>query len=181
MPARVPPIDPAQYTPEQQRVGAIIAGARGNVRGPFTVRLRNPRIAEQANALGIALRDSKAVGRRVFELVVLTVCRAWSVQYAWSAHVGAAEAAGVSPEAIAAIRENRRPEFSHEDERIGYDVAAEIMQTGELSQATYDCAVAQFGVEGTVDLISTVGYYAMVGIFLKSSDVPTPTGDRPLK
>jgi hypothetical protein len=26
-----------------------------------------------------------------------------------------------------------------------------------------------------VELISTIGYYAMVGIFLKSFDVPTPT------
>ena len=39
----------------------------------------------------------------------------------------------------------------------------------------------QFGEQGTVELISTVGYYAMVGIFLKSFDVPTPTGDKPLK
>lgn len=39
----------------------------------------------------------------------------------------------------------------------------------------------EFGVEGTVDLVSTVGYYAMVGIFLKSFAVPTPAGDKPLK
>ena len=66
MPARVPPIDPAQYTPDQQRVAALISGARGNVRGPFTIWLRNPKLAEQANALGIALRDSKTIERRLF-------------------------------------------------------------------------------------------------------------------
>jgi 4-carboxymuconolactone decarboxylase len=181
VPARVPPIDPATYTPEQQRVAATISGARGNVRGPFTVWLRNPTLAEHANTFGIALRDSKVLERRLFELTILTVCRAWSVQYAWSAHVGAAATAGVSPDVIAAIRDNRRPEFRRDDERVVYDVATEIMQTRDLSQATYDRAVAAFGVEGTVDLISTVGYYAMVGIFLKSFDVPTPTGERPLK
>ncbi len=180
MPARVGPIDPATMSPEQQRVAAAISGARGNVRGPFTVWLRNPKLAELANTLGIALRDSKTIERRLFELAVITVCRAWSVQYAWSAHVGAAEKAGVAPETIAAIRDNRRPDFKRDDERVVYDVATEIMQTKELSQATYDRAVAQFGIEGTVDLVSTVGYYAMVGIFLKSFDVPTPTGDRPL-
>ena len=109
------------------------------------------------------------------------MCRAWSVQYAWSAHVGAAETAGVATDVIAAIRDNRRPDFKRDDERVVYDVAIEIMQTKELSEATYRRAVAAFGIEGTVDLISTVGYYAMVGIFLKSFDVPTPTGDRPLK
>ena len=88
---------------------------------------------------------------------------------------------GRAEEVVAAIRDHRRPDFSREDERVAYDAANEIMQTKELSRATYDRAIAQFGADGTVDLISTVGYYAMVGIFLKSFDVPTPTGDKPLK
>ena len=64
----------------------------------------------------------------------------------------------------------REPEagFQDADERVAYEVATEIMATKELSQAGYDKAVAQFGQQGTVDLISTIGYYAMVGIFLKS-------------
>jgi 4-carboxymuconolactone decarboxylase len=179
--SRVPPLDPAALTDDQQRVAGLIAGARKNVRGPFTIWLRNPTLAEHANAFGVALRDSKVLDRRLFELAVITVCRAFTVQYAWSSHAPAAEAAGVSPEVIAAIRDNRRPNFQREDERVVYDVAAELMETKELSRATYDSAVAQFGIDGTVDLVSTVGYYAMVGIFLKSFDVPTPTGDRPLK
>ena len=39
------------------------------------------------------------------------------------------------------------------------------MATGALSQAGYDKALAQFGEQGTVELISTIGYYAMVGNF----------------
>ncbi|MET0671599.1 MAG: carboxymuconolactone decarboxylase family protein [Tardiphaga sp.] len=179
--SRVPPLDPATLTAEQQRVAAAISGARKNVRGPFTIWLRNPALAEHANAFGVALRDSSKLDRRLFELAVITVCRAWSVQYAWSSHAPAAEAAGVSPDVVAAIRDNRKPELKRDDERVVYDVATELMQTKELSQATYDRAIAQFGIEGTVDLVSTVGYYAMVGIFLKSFDVPTPAGDRPLK
>ncbi len=179
--SRLPPLDPATLTSEQQRVAAEIAGARSNVRGPFTIWLRNPKLAEHANQFGVALRDSKALDRRLFELVVITVCRAWSVQYAWSSHAPQAEKAGVSPDVVGAIRDNRRPDFALEDERVAYDVTTEIMQTKELSRATYDRAIAQFGAEGTVDLISTAGYYAMVGIFLKSFDVPTPTGDKPLK
>ena len=179
--SRVPPLDPAKLTAEQQRVAAAISGARKTVRGPFTIWLRNPTLAEHANAFGVALRDSKILDRRLFELTVITVCRAWSVQYAWSSHAPAAEAAGIPPEVVAAIRDNRKPELKRDDERVVYDVATELMQTKELSRATYDRAIAQFGIEGTVDLISTVGYYAMVGIFLKSFDVPTPTGDRPLK
>src|SRR5437773_9801706 len=115
--SRLPPLDPAALTPDQQRVAAAIAGGRGNVRGPFTIWLRNPRLAEHANQFGIALRDSKVLPRRIFELVVITVCRAWQVQYAWSSHAPAAETAGVSPDVVLAIRDNRRPDFKHDDER----------------------------------------------------------------
>ena len=178
---RVPPLDVDSLTPEQKRVYEQIAGRRQTVRGPFPIWLRNPKLAEHANQFGVALRDHSVIGRRIFELCVITVCRAGNVQYAWSSHAPQAEAAGIAPEIVAAIREKRRPDFQHADQRIAYDVTTEILETKELSETTYGTAIQQFGLQGTVELISTVGYYAMVGIFLKSFDVPTPTGDKPLK
>ena len=80
-----------------------------------------------------------------------------------------------------AIQENRAPVFDKADEKVTYEVATEIMATKELSRASYDKAIAQFGEQGTVELISTIGYYAMVGIFLKSFDVRPPDGSTPLK
>ena len=144
-------------------------------------RFVNPKLAEHANHFGIALRDHSTIERRIFELAVITVCRAWSVQYAWSSHAPQAEQQGIAPEIVEAIRENQKPDFKKTDERVAYEVASEIMATRELSKPSYDKAIAQFGEQGTVELISTIGYYAMVGIFLKSFDVPTPTGDNPLK
>jgi len=179
--SRVPPLDVETLTPEQKRVYDKIAGRRKTVRGPFPIWLRNPKLAEHANQFGIVLRDHSTIGRRVFELTVITVCRAWKVQYAWSSHAVQAAEAGIAPDVISAIRDNKKPDFQQADERVAYAVASEIMATTELSQPTYDMAVQQFGLQGTVELISTIGYYAMVGIFLKSFDVPTPTGDKPLK
>ena len=179
--SRVPPLDTETLSAEQKRVYDQIAGKRQTVRGPFPIWLRNPKLAEHANNFGVALRDHSTIGRRIFELAVITVCRAWSVQYAWSSHAPQAEKAGIAPDIVEAIRTNRKPDFQKPDERVAYEVATEIMATKELSQASYDAAVQQFGLQGTVELISTIGYYAMVGIFLKSFGVPTPTGDTPLK
>jgi 4-carboxymuconolactone decarboxylase len=179
--ARVPPLDVESLTPDQKRVYDQIAGKRKTVRGPFPIWLRNPKLAEHANQFGIALRDHSTIGRHIFELIVITVCRQWSVQYAWSSHAAQAEAAGIAPDIVAAICDKRQPDFKDSDQRVAYDVTTEIMETKELSAPTYDRAIAQFGLQGTVELVSTVGYYAMVGIFLKSFDVPTPTGDKPLK
>ena len=61
--------------PRSQRTRCAISGARKNVRGPFTIWLRNPALAEHANAFGVALRDSSKLDRRLFELAVITVCR----------------------------------------------------------------------------------------------------------
>ena len=179
--SRVPPLDVDALTPEQKRVYDQIAGKRQTVRGPFPIWLRHPKLAEHANQFGVVLRDHSTIGRRIFELAVITVCRAWSVQYAWSSHAPQAEKAGIAPAIVEAIRQNRRPDFAKADEQVAYEVASEIMATKDLSQASYDKAVAQFGLQGTVELVSTIGYYAMVGIFLKSFGVPTPTGDTPLK
>ncbi|MGZ5840255.1 MAG: hypothetical protein ACXWI2_13015, partial [Croceibacterium sp.] len=96
-------------------------------------------------------------------------------------HAPQAELQGIAPEIIGAIRENRTPDFKKDDERVAYEVAQEIMDTNALSQAGYDKAIKQFGEQGTVELISTIGYYAMVGIFLKSFDVRPPDGSTPLK
>ncbi|MCX7313029.1 MAG: carboxymuconolactone decarboxylase family protein [Hyphomicrobiales bacterium] len=179
--SRMPPLDPETLSPKQARVYEQIAGRRKTVRGPFPMWLRNPKLAEHANQFGIALRDHSVIGRRIFELCVLVVCRAGSVQYAWSSHAPQAEIAGISPEIVKAIQENRTPEFAKTDERVAYETATEIMRTNNLSQASYDKALAQFGEQGTVELISTIGYYAMVGIFLKSFDVRPPDGSTPLK
>src|SRR5205807_5759452 len=124
--SRMPPLDAAAMTPDQQRVAAEIAGARKTVRGPFPMWLRNPMLAEHANRFGVALRDHSVIGRRIFELAVITVCRARSVQYAWSSHAPQAELQGIAPEIVAAIRDNRTPDFKHADERVAYEVAKEI-------------------------------------------------------
>ena len=179
--SRMPPLADEKLSPEQKRVYDQIADGRKTVRGPFPMWLRNPKLAEHANQFGIALRDHSTIGRRIFELCVITVCRAWSVQYAWSSHAPQAELAGIAPEIVATIRDNRTPDFTQADERVAYEVATEIMANKELSQAGYDKAIAQFGEQGTVELISTIGYYAMVGIFLKSFDVRPPDGSTPLK
>jgi 4-carboxymuconolactone decarboxylase len=179
--SRLPPLDADKLSPEHKRVFDQIAGNRKTVRGPFPMWLRNPKLAEHANQFGIALRDHSTIGRRIFELAVITVCRAWSVQYAWSSHAPQAELQGIAPEIVEAIRENRKPDFKRDDERVTHEVATEIMATKELSQAGYDKAIAQLGEQGTVELISTIGYYAMVGIFLKSFDVRPPDGSTPLK
>ena len=179
--SRMPPLDVEALSPEQKRVYDQIAGKRKTVRGPFPMWLRNPKLAEHANQFGVALRDHSTIGRRIFELASSRCagpdrCSAPGRRMRRRPNCKASRPKSSRPSARTGRRISRKA-----DERVAYEVAKEIMDTNELSQAGYDKAIQQFGEQGTVELISTIGYYAMVGIFLKSFDVRPPDGSTPLK
>jgi 4-carboxymuconolactone decarboxylase len=177
---RVDDVRPEDMTQEQREVAAAIAGARGGVvRGPFAIWLRNPPLAAAAERLGTTLRRG-SLEKRLFELMVLVVARHWSAQYEWYAHAKQGLAAGLSSEVVEAIRERRKPESARADEQLIYDLVTEMNEARTLSQPTYDRAIAAFGLDRTIELITSIGFYTMVAIMLNGFDAPVPGGERPL-
>jgi 4-carboxymuconolactone decarboxylase len=53
-----------------------------------------------------------------------------------------------------------------EDEELVYDTLTELINSKGLSDPTYARAVAKFGEQGLVDLISIVGYYTMLAMVM---------------
>jgi 4-carboxymuconolactone decarboxylase len=179
--ARLDPLPFEDLTPEQKALHAELGRTRKRVSGPFAIWLRTPSLARTANDLTLALRENGKLEKRLFELIVLIVVRHWSAQYAWSAHEPNAVAAGLAPDVIAAIRERRKPEFKQVDERMIYEAVSELLDSKELSAPAYERLLKQFGLDLTIEIISVAGFYGMVATVLKGFDVPTPTGERPLK
>ena len=177
--ARLDPIAYDDLTPEQKTVHAKLAGTRKRVGGPFAIWLRIPNVAHTADEFMDSLRKHGLLEKRLFELIVLTVVRHWSAQYAWAAHEPNAVAAGLAPDVIVAIREKRKPEFKQADERLIHQVVTELLDTKELRAATYERMLDQFGLDRTIEAISVAGFYGMVATVLKGFDVPTPNGERP--
>jgi 4-carboxymuconolactone decarboxylase len=179
---RLPPLDPATLTPEQRHVyGDIAAAHTGNVRGPWAIALRVPEVADHMHQLYERLaRDSK-LGQRLYELVVIIVARHWTAQFAWQTHEKNAIAAGLDAATVEAIRERRRPDFEHEDERLVYDTVTELSTSHQLSDASYQRAQAFFGDDLLVELISVTGLYTMVAMMLNAFDAPIPAGARRLE
>ena len=178
---RVNPLKVEELTSEQKVVYAELDRTRGSVRGPFAIWLKNPGVADSANRLALALREHGKLERRLFELIVLIVVRHWSAEYAWASHAPHAEVAGISPEVIQAIRKQQTPHFSRADEKLIYETVSELLQTKELSPATYEQIVAQFGLDLTIEIVTVAGFYGMVGAVLKGFDVPTSSGEHPFK
>ncbi len=170
----------SEMTPAQQRVhDQIVSGKRGRFGGPFQLLIRAPEICGLASQLGEHLRWGTSLPDRLSELAICTTARFWRAQYEWYAHAPLAVKAGVPAAAIEAIRTGGAPQFAAADEALVHKLCSEIFRTQRLSDASFAEAVAAFGEQGLVEIISIVGYYTLIGNTLNVFQVPLPAGETP--
>jgi 4-carboxymuconolactone decarboxylase len=176
---RFKPLTPETMTPEQKEVAdRIMAGPRKGMRGPFSALLRSPGLADSAQKLGEYVRFNTSIPPRLNELAILLTARHWTAQYEWYAHHRLAMQAGLSPDIATAIAEGKRPGSMGPEETIVYDFGHELIETGQVSDASYKAVVDKFGERGAVDLIGVMGYYSLVSMVLNVDRVPIPEGGK---
>jgi 4-carboxymuconolactone decarboxylase len=149
---------------------------RGHMRGPFAVWLRNAELCENTLKLQEMFASRVKLERRLLELMILVSARSATAQYAWFIHEPYALKFGITPEIVQAIREQRTPDFSRDDERLVYDITTELNNTRTLSEASYQRGMAMLGEQVMVELVSAIGFYAMVAMTLNAFAVPVPEG-----
>jgi 4-carboxymuconolactone decarboxylase len=175
---RVDEVNPESLNQRQRQLYDDIMRTRprGRLSGPFSVWMHTPDIAEPANGLADCFRVHARLDKRLIELITLLMCRAATVKYAWSVHEPLARQAGLSPQIVDAIRANKRPEFTRDDERLTYDLVTELLNTRTLSDGTFARATAAFGRDGVIEAVSCAGFYGMVGFVLNAFEVPPQPG-----
>ena len=139
------PLD--RMTAEQRRLNDQIAGKRvgSQTRGPYGILLHHPALCEKVVGVADFLRDESTVGRPLVEIVVLTIARHWTSQYAWFAHARHADRFGLDPDMVEAIRTNRTPVIEDETQAIVYRMTSEMMNDRALSDETYNRAADLLG------------------------------------
>lgn len=178
---RFPELTPETMNPDQRRVAeSIQSGPRGKgLRGPFNALLRSPDLAELVQLVGAYVRFSSSIPPRLNELAIIVTGRKWTAQYEFYAHRRLAIEAGLRAEIADAVAQGRRPEGMQPDETDVYDFATELLNKGEVSDATYGRVQSRFGDRGVIDLIGACGYYSLVSMVLNVARVPLPPGEAP--
>ena len=177
--ARLKQLDESTLSPAQKSTYDEIMRVRGQVRGPFAVWLRNAELAEGTLKLQDLFASRVSMERRLMQLMILVAARCAGAQYAWYIHEPHALHHGISREIVEAIRERRTPDFTREDERLVYEITLELNTTRRLSDATFNRGIGLFGEQQMVELVSGVGFYAMVAMTLNAFDVAVPEGRKP--
>jgi 4-carboxymuconolactone decarboxylase len=171
---------PEDMNAEQRKVhDKVVAGRRGQLRGPLRAALHNPELADRWQALGELLRYRTSLPPRLSELAILVTARACRSPFEWYAHRPEAERAGLPQDIIEAILAERTPEVWSDDEAAVYHYAHELNRYRSVSDRTHARAVERFGEKAVVELTALVGYYTMVAMTLNAHEIPLPEGVQP--
>ena len=166
---RLPDLDPNTFTEKQAEVyKAIENGPRGRVAGPLRIWMRNPELAENAQALGQYARFDSSLPPHLSELAILVAARYWSAQFEWVHHVPSARKAGISEDIITSISYAKIPKFSDPMMQAVFDYCAELHRDKEVTDKTYENAVAQISSTGVIDLTAICGYYTFISMTIKA-------------
>lgn len=173
---RFPPLAEEAMNEAQREMAAKIRSFSLNgLKGPHAVLIRTPEAAARFQQLGEYLRFGTALPARLVELAVLVHARLWNAGYEWMLHESRAAEAGISADAIAAIKLGRVPADLAADEATILRFVLALERDRHLDDALFDEAKRQLGEQPLADLTIMLGHYATISMLL----VLAGAGDAP--
>ena len=144
--------------------------------GPRMVGMYSPKIAETWHNLNEYLRGEGVIGSRMTEVAILVT--AWEIEqhYEWAAHEPDALRFGVPQDVIDTIKYDREPVELSPEETLIIRLGRQLFREHEVSTEIFAEAVELFGERGTVELVTVMGDYVMVGVVLTAIDQHIPVG-----
>ena len=186
---RIALFDPQSLTPAQKAVYGTIdkkmvpwaesAGfkaklADGKLIGPFNTILASPEIGSSFLALQGSEQEHTSLSERVRQVVILTVGAVYKSNYERYAHSAVAQKAGLSQQAIHALKQGEDAEELTPEERVAQHFTRQLAAEHQVDDELYQEALSAFGVTGIVDLIFLAGCYYTVSSLLNAFRVPVP-------
>jgi 4-carboxymuconolactone decarboxylase len=178
--ARVAPITGKSDVPaEYHDVVDAVLKVFGQVRGPFSMLLHSPKLAERVLNLGNFFRSESVVDAKDRSLAILAAVREREGAYVWAAQVGAARRAGVREEAIDLIRRKGDPATLPAEEREIVTYTRQLIQKNRIDQAAFEALKNRHDVQWLVELTAAANYYGFLSGIVNAFEVPAPPdGDR---
>jgi len=162
--------------PQQQAARELIEGPRGGVYGPFRPLLHCPALLRSVAKVGETLRFDGKLEPALREWTICVVARELANVFEWDMHFPLAAAAGVPASALAALDAGEpSPADLRADFMLARAVAGEIVTQHRLRETTYAAAVEQWNEPLLVEMITLVGYFAMVCWLMNVARTPATT------
>ncbi len=170
--SRIPPVT-RESVPEDLRgvFDEINSGPGGVGTGPMSILKHSPEMARRAIPLFEYVRNESSVPHEIRELAMLATARAKDCIYIWDRHVPIARQSGLRDELIDSLRDRKPlPSLSSAEASV-LNLATEFFTGSRVSEETCKAAHEQFGSQGLVELVTLMGFYAMLAFNANTVDL----------
>ncbi len=176
MTRRVPVVTRDQVAEEHRAAYDEITGIRGRppVVGPTSVMIHSPEMAVRANRLSAYLVEQSALPEKIKRLAALIAARSMDCQFVWNAQATAGRRAGLSDALVDALRDKKELPALPPDEQALVNYGLELTGTKQVTQATFDAALDQLGVQGLTEFTTSMGYYRMLALNANAFTIDLP-------
>jgi 4-carboxymuconolactone decarboxylase len=165
--------------PEHQYVIDQVMGVFGRIRGPFSMLLHSPKLAERLLPMVPFAREGSIVEPQHRQVAVLTAVRERDANYVWAAQVDASRRIGLREAVIELLRAKGDPASLSEDERDIVVYMRQLMRTNRVEQSLFVALRARHSVQWMVELTAIANFYVALCGVVNAFDVPIPPdGDR---
>ncbi len=175
---RLAVIPPEKMNPEQRKVyeeSVALGTPNGTSGGPYTAYIRNPEYMRLHRSMSAYLRSSSLPGR-LRQMLVLRTIKHWGAKYPWVVQVRASLKEGLEQSIIDAIEKGQPPELTSPQDKAAFEFCRELLETRQVSDATYQRAVELFGEAGVVNIVTTIGLFTTTALTANAFDIAPPKG-----
>ncbi len=179
MPRIAPISDKSNVAPDHHHVVDAVQKVFGNVRGPFSMLLHSPKLAERILPLVTFFRDESVVDAKLRSVAILAAVREREAAYVWSAQVGAARRNGLGEDVIDLLRAKGDPGKLSAEERDIVIYVRQLMRTNRVDQKAFDAVKSRHDEQWMIEMTAAANYFAMLSGVVNAFEVAAPPdGDK---
>jgi alkylhydroperoxidase family enzyme len=179
LPVRLPPLPADQWDDEVDQALAVMLPKERRTperaSNILTTFVRHPALTKEFLKFNIHLLFHSTLPPRLRELAILRVAHRTASQYEWDQHVRMGRNEGLTDDVIAGVQRGEADDAFDRTVLAGVD---ELMDSYELSDATWSALGEQFDNRQRMDFVFTVGCYITVAMALKTFGVQ-PDSEKP--
>lgn len=151
----------------------------GGVRGPFSMLLHSPQLAERLLPLVTFFRDESSVEGKLRSVAILAAVREREAAYVWSAQTAQARRNRVSEATIDVLRAKGDAAALPADERDIVVYVRQLMRANKVEQAAFDALARRHDPRWLVEMTGAASYFAMLCGVVNAFEVAAPPdGDK---
>ncbi len=172
---RIAPLAEREWSAEQRELLAVVTRGKpaANV---FATLVRHPKLFRRWTPFGGHLLYASSLAPRERELLILRTAWLMRSDYEWGQHVEIAKRAGMGAAEIARVAAGAEAGGWTEEEAALLRAVDELWADARLSDASWQALSRRLSQAQMMDLVFTVGAYAMLAMALNSFGVPLDAG-----